>query len=409
MVTDWKKKKLGDIAEICMCKRVFAEQTTPIGEIPFYKIGTFGKKPDVYISNALYTEYKNNYSYPKKGDILLSAAGTLGRTVVYDGTPAYFQDSNIVWLDIDEFQICNEYLYYCYQVMIWASPEGSTISRLYNGIIRDTDIQLPPLPEQQAIASTLSDMDSYITSLEKIIEKKRNIKKGAMQELLTGKRRLPGFSGEWVGFKLNDLSYLVTKQTGFDYSSTIKPSLVTDWNYGYIPFVQNKDFDGYNVNFYTDYYIPQVIAESFPQILLDEPCLLISISGRIGNVGYYDGSKLAFIGGAVGIARFKDPKKAEWTMIYLQSREGQEQIYANEKAGAQHNLTVADIRNLQIPMPSEKERSAIVIILSDMDAEIDTLTAKLKKVQCIKNGMMQELLTGRIRLITDEAEKISGT
>lgn len=404
MVT-WKEKKLGDIAEIRMCKRIFAEQTTPKGEIPFYKIGTFGKEPDVYISRSLYDEYRSKYSYPNKGDILLSAAGTLGRAVVYDGKPAYFQDSNIVWLEIDEEQICNEFLYHCYQVVVWASPEGSTISRLYNGIIRDTDILLPPVREQRRIAEALSDTDALLAAMEKLIAKKRSIKQGAMQELLTGKQRLPGFEGEWVETTLDDLCYLVTKQTGFDYSATIKPSLSTEYRHGYIPFVQNKDFEGYTVNYNTDFFIPLTVAQAFPKILLDEPCLLISISGRIGNVGYYDGSTLAFIGGAVGIARFKKPVQAKWAMLYLQSQKGQELIFANEKAGAQHNLTVADIRNFQIPIPTEPEQTAIAEILSDMDAEIDALTAKLNKLRSIKQGMMSELLTGRIRLADSQASK----
>jgi len=184
MVKGWKEKRLGDIAEIQMCKRIFAWQTTTSGDIPFYKIGTFGKEPDSYIPSTLYKEYRDKYSYPSKGDILLSAAGTIGRIVIYDGRPSYFQDSNIVWLKIDKNEICNEYLYYYYQIIIWASPEGSTISRLYNGIIRDTNIILPLLAEQHAIATALSETDELINSLEKLIAKKRAIKQGTMQELV---------------------------------------------------------------------------------------------------------------------------------------------------------------------------------------------------------------------------------
>ena len=193
MVNGWKTKKLGEVAEVCMCKRIFAHQTSKIGDIPFYKIGTFGKEADAYISSQLYEEYKAKYSYPEKGDVLISAAGTLGRTVVFDGRPAYFQDSNIVWLKIDKSQLSNDYLAQYYKVIKWASSEGSTISRLYNGIICDTEILLPPLEEQAAIAKALSDVDSLTSSLQKLIEKKKAIKQGSMQELLTGQKRLPGF------------------------------------------------------------------------------------------------------------------------------------------------------------------------------------------------------------------------
>ncbi|MFB2871524.1 restriction endonuclease subunit S [Aeromonas jandaei] len=188
---DWDATTLGDISEVCMCKRIFSGQTVEVGEIPFYKIGTFGGEPDAYISVSLYKKFRDKYSFPEKGDILISAAGTLGKTVIYDGCSAYFQDSNIVWLKIDKSKICNEYLYHAYKLIRWASPEGSTISRLYNGIIRATMIVIPTLLEQTAIATIFSDMDSELTALEQKLAKARDVKQGMMQQLLTGRIRLP--------------------------------------------------------------------------------------------------------------------------------------------------------------------------------------------------------------------------
>ncbi|HEA3083746.1 TPA: restriction endonuclease subunit S [Aeromonas dhakensis] len=188
---DWDATTLGDISEVCMCKRIFSGQTVEVGEIPFYKIGTFGGEPDAYISVSLYKKFRDKYSFPEKGDILISAAGTLGKTVIYDGCPAYFQDSNIVWLKIDKSKICNEYLYHSYKLIRWASPEGSTISRLYNGIIRATMIVIPTLLEQTTIATILSNMDSELTVLEQKLAKARDVKQGMMQQLLTGRIRLP--------------------------------------------------------------------------------------------------------------------------------------------------------------------------------------------------------------------------
>ena len=187
---EWEVKRLGELANIRMCKRIFAEQTYASGDIPFFKIGTFGKEPDAFITKPLYEEYRNKYSFPDNGDILLSAAGTLGRTVIYDGQPGYFQDSNIVWLEINKTLLCNEYLNYCYQVIAWASPEGSTIPRLYNGIIRDSALSLPPLPEQTAIAEVLTEMDAELAALTQRREKTRALKQAMMQELLTGRTRL---------------------------------------------------------------------------------------------------------------------------------------------------------------------------------------------------------------------------
>ena len=104
-------------------------ETAPNGDVPFYKIGTFGKKPDAYISREKFEEYRKAYSYPKKGDVLISAAGTIGRTVIYDGEDAYYQDSNIVWVDNDESIVLNRYLFYCYQLQPWAVSEGGTIAK----------------------------------------------------------------------------------------------------------------------------------------------------------------------------------------------------------------------------------------------------------------------------------------
>ena len=95
----WEQRKFGDVGSISMCKRIFKEQTSDDGDIPFYKIGTFGSEPDAYISRELFEEYKVKFSYPQLGDMLISASGTIGRTVEYMGNDEYFQDSNIVWLN----------------------------------------------------------------------------------------------------------------------------------------------------------------------------------------------------------------------------------------------------------------------------------------------------------------------
>ncbi|MCD8292029.1 MAG: restriction endonuclease subunit S, partial [Prevotella sp.] len=91
----WVKKCLGEIGKISMCKRIFQDETSALGDVPFYKIGTFGKKADAFISLNKFQDYKKKYNFPNKGDVLISAAGTIGKAVIYDGEPAYFQDSNI--------------------------------------------------------------------------------------------------------------------------------------------------------------------------------------------------------------------------------------------------------------------------------------------------------------------------
>ncbi|GAA9052454.1 hypothetical protein Taitung234_02080 [Helicobacter pylori] len=143
-------------------------QTTRYGEIPFYKIGTFGNTADAFISKKLFLEYKTKYSFPKKGDVLISASGTIGRAVIYDGKPAYFQDSNIVWIDNDETLVKNDFLFYAYSNVKW-NTEHTTILRLYNDNFRNTLIPLPPLNEQSAIANILSALDRYLCTLDALI------------------------------------------------------------------------------------------------------------------------------------------------------------------------------------------------------------------------------------------------
>ena len=161
----WEQVPLGSIGEVRMCKRILKQDTTEIGEIPFYKIGTFGKSADAFISRTLFEEYKQKYAYPKIGDILISASGTIGRAIEFDGEDAYFQDSNIVWLEHDSSKVSNRFLYYCYQIADWKVAKGGTISRLYNDNIKKTLIPLPPLSEQRRIVDILDRFDTLTNSI----------------------------------------------------------------------------------------------------------------------------------------------------------------------------------------------------------------------------------------------------
>jgi type I restriction enzyme S subunit len=167
---EWKT--LGEIGDVKMCKRILKKDTQPEENVPFYKIGTFGKKADAFISSELYQYYKSKYPFPKKGDVLISASGTIGRAVVYDSEPAYFQDSNIVWLDNDERIVTNRYLWHFYAIAKWAVSEGGTIDRLYNDNIRKTRIPVPypndpekSLAEQARIVAILDKFDALTNSL----------------------------------------------------------------------------------------------------------------------------------------------------------------------------------------------------------------------------------------------------
>ena len=186
----WDEKSLGEIGKVSMCKRILKKQTTLDGEIPFYKIGTFGKEPNAFISKEIYEEFKSKYSFPKKGDILLSASGTIGRRVIYDGEPAYFQDSNIVWIDNNEELVTNEYLYQFYGVCDFNPSKGATISRLYNDDLRKIKISFPSIKEQKRIIPKMIELSNQTLQIESNYKKKlanlEDLKKSILQKAFSG-------------------------------------------------------------------------------------------------------------------------------------------------------------------------------------------------------------------------------
>ena len=178
----WEQRKLGDLGSVSMCKRIFKEQTHDVGDVPFFKIGTFGGTPDAYISMDLYEEYKTKYPYPLKGAILISASGSIGRTVEFTGEMAYFQDSNIVWLSHDN-RLEDSYLKVFYEIVHWAGIEGSTIKRLYNDNILKTNIMLPSVEEQRTIGVFFDCLDNLITLHQRKLEKLQKIKKSMLERM----------------------------------------------------------------------------------------------------------------------------------------------------------------------------------------------------------------------------------
>jgi len=169
----WEQRKLGEVGSVSMCRRIFKEQTSENGDIPFYKIGTFGGEADAFISREVFEEYRAKYPYPKKGDILLSASGSIGRIVEFTGKNEYFQDSNIVWLNHDE-RLDNSFLKCFYSIVKWAGIEGSTIKRLYNNNILNTVINLPIVEEQQKIGAYFANLDHLITLHQRKCENFKN-------------------------------------------------------------------------------------------------------------------------------------------------------------------------------------------------------------------------------------------
>ena len=181
--SDMVLKKVGDFCEVQMCKRIFKEQTSPIGDVPFYKIGTIGGTPDAYISRALYDEYRRKYSFPRKGEFLISCAGTVGKCVLYNGEDSYYQDSNIVWLRNNSVDVTNEYLYMLVSNVDWSTLNSTTITRIYNDNLRDLSFHIPPVPTQKRITSFVFALVKRIDIEQEMLEKFLQEKAGLLQQL----------------------------------------------------------------------------------------------------------------------------------------------------------------------------------------------------------------------------------
>ena len=178
----WEQRKFGDLGSVAMCKRIFKEQTSTDGDIPFYKIGTFGAEPDAFISRELFEEYRGKFQYPNIGDMLISASGTIGRTVEYKGEEAYFQDSNIVWFKHDD-RVDNSFLKCIYEIVKWSGIEGSTIKRLYNDNFLKTEFSMPKVAEQQQIGMYFQSLDHLITLHQYKCEQLQSMKKFMLQNM----------------------------------------------------------------------------------------------------------------------------------------------------------------------------------------------------------------------------------
>lgn len=380
---EWEAKPLGLVGDVRMCKRVLKHQTKAHGDVPFYKIGTFGSVPDAYISNQLYEEFKRKYSFPNKGDILISAAGTIGRTVRYDGQPAYFQDSNIVWIENNESLVSNDFLWFQYQVAKWSSSHGGTVARLYNDNIRTkVFVAIPPPSEQRAIAEALRDVDELIGSLERLIAKKRDIKQAAMQQLLTGKTRLPGFDGPW---EEKTLGNICTIKMGRTPSRSIAKFWGSDFVWLSIADLKSRVVSSSKER------ITSAGAASME--IIPKGTLLMSFKLSIGRLCFagcdlYTNEAICSFNGLRANANF---------LFYALSRVDFS-LYGKQAVKG-YTLNKESLGSVRVVLPSNAEQTAIAQVLTELDHELDALEARLAKTRDIKQGMMQQLLTGKVRLV----------
>lgn len=392
--TDWAPMQLRDIGYIQMCRRIFQSQTKTYGAIPFYKISTFGGKADAYISQELYEKYKLLYPYPEKGDVLISAAGTIGKTVIFDGKDSYFQDSNIVWLKVDKEVIDRKFLWWFYRSFPWDALEGTTIQRLYNSIILDTEIHLPEKPEQEEIARTLSLFDTYIDDLAELIEKKKGIRDGALEDLITKKTRLDGYADDWTPVTFNQV---IIPKARIGWQGLKKHEYLRS---GYSYLIGGTDFSNGTVSLNNISYVSKERYDMDTNIQVSKNDVLVTKDGTIGKVAIVpELNKPATLNSGVFVFRTNSRLVPAFLFRVLQSSVFREFIDTLSAGSTIKHLYQKDLKKFEFEIPYDtKEQEAIAEVLTAMDKEIANLETEREKMIQIREGAMNDLLTGRVLL-----------
>lgn len=348
-------------------------QLQNIGDGKFYndyKIFTSNKKADELKSCNI---FPNEIILSKMGDPVARAC------FVPNEDQRYLMASDGIRLVVDEKKYNKRFVHdyinskYFRNKAIDTST-GSTRLRIGLQELKKLPVIKPPLNEQTRIAQVLSDTDELISSLEKLIEKKRLIKQGTMQQLLTGKKRLPGFSGEWVTKKLGEI-FIINAGGDLD-----------KYNFSSI-----KD-EVHCYPIYSNSLYEKGLYGYSPVYTQLENTITVTARGTVGVANYRD-HKYSAIGRVLILYPLE-----KLSGLFISECINNLIDFANESTGVPQ-LTAPQIAKYEVTIPSFEEQNAIAEVLSDMDSEIETLEKKRDKYKAIKQGMMQELLTGKTRLI----------
>lgn len=385
---EWKNKTLGDLGRVEMCRRIFKEQTQPSGEIPFFKIGTFGQEPDAFISSELFEEYRQKYPYPKKGDILISAAGTIGRTVEFSGENAYFQDSNIVWLRFDESQITSTFLNITYQNIKWGL-EGSTIKRLYNSDLLSAEITLPSFPEQTHLGLFFRRLDSQIAESRAVLEKSRQLKKAMLAKMFPEngekipKIRFKGFEGEWEEKMLGENANF-TKGCGYSKSDLTE--------------------DGFPIILYGRLYTQyeNIIEDVDTFVSYDDNALksqgnevIMPASGETAedivraSAVYQRG---VILGGDLNIITPNKEISSTFLALTLTNGKNRQELAKKAQGKSVVHLRNDDLKNCKILFSSLAEQTQIGNFFRQLDETIALQSAEVEKLNQLKKGLLAAML-----------------
>ncbi len=354
-----------------------------------------------FLNDGKDTEYIDDYTSSvccTADDILMTRTGNTG--IVVTGTDGVFHN-NFFKINYNKKLITKDFLVYflrspSIQKLILAKAGTSTIPDLNHSDFYSVPILLPTINEQIQISTALASIDTYIETIEKLIAKKRDIKQATMQQLLTGKTRLPGFSGKWEERKLGLLASLITK-------GTTPTSIGRNFTNQGVKFIKIESLEA-NGNIIPEKvaYIDEATNDLLKRSQLKENDVLISIAGALGRIAVVRNEILpANTNQALAIVRLGSESLVDTTYLfyYLNSDRIRRHFGAVNVQAAQANLSLQNISDVNIAIPQFSEQVEIAQVLSGIDQELFMLNKRLEKLNLLKQGMMQELLTGRIRLI----------
>ncbi len=389
----YKKTEVGVIPEEWEAQRIDNNaviQTGSRNTQDNYEDGTYP-----FFVRSQHVERINTYTFDTEA--VLTAGDGVGTGKVIHYIIGKFDVHQRVYC-ISEFsdRLSGKYFFYQFGSLLYdrvmSMTAKSSVDSVRMEMIAGMKVPLPPLPEQRAIAEALSDVDSLLSSLDKLIEKKRVIKQGAMQELLMGRKRLPGFNGKWEQKKLGELGSFYKGQ-GIK-KDQAQSSGIPCIRYGEI-YTHHNDI----VRNYNSYISREVAITSYRLVTGD---LLFAGSGEtaeeIGKCIAFISSDECYAGGDIVILR-PLRQNSEYLAYLINSPSVNEQKSRLGQGDAIVHISAKNLSSIELLLPPLPEQTAIATILSDMDADIEALERRRDKTKAIKQGMMQELLTGRIRLV----------
>lgn len=385
----WEQRKLGEVGSVSMCRRIFKEQTSESGDIPFYKIGTFGGEADAFISEELFEEYKAKYPYPKKGDILISASGSIGRTVEFTGENEYFQDSNIVWLNHDE-HLDNSFLKCFYSVVKWAGIEGSTIKRLYNDNILNTVITLPSVAEQKKIGTYFEKLDRLITLHQRKYDKLTNVKKSMLEKMFpqngsnVPEIRFKGFTEAWEQRKVTEIGKIYI-------------GLVTTMTKHYIDegtlLIRNSDIKDGKFEFGDNpIYLEKTFAEKNETRMHQIGDVITVHTGDVGTSAVITENEAKSIGFATIVTR-PNPKiiDSNYLCSFLNTDKHKKWAVSISTGDGRTNYNLGDYFELVVPVPSIAEQKKIASYIQKLNRLITLHQRELEKLKNLKKACLEKM------------------